>query len=225
MAGLAQYAAGGTLPMLAKGMLTNASSVAATLAASNAASQSNGVLTAEFNIVASNYLAQSADTFSNALTKADGLNASITNTYSWTSWFTDTNASSIQAKATLISIQSNAWAAVTLALTNASITMTNINFVAATNGVSAVNFAAIYNLQTVNILSAVGKYKSSISIQIERDPTLTNSITSMTNLPDFLKNLSNSVTDYQTDTVGRQTKAMNDCEAGLNLISHILTGN
>jgi hypothetical protein len=203
MAGLAQYAAGGSLPMLAKGGLTNAASVASAVAGATGASQSNNVLAAEFNLVASNYLGASFSIYTNAFADAGKMNDDITNDTGWTA---ATNGEA--------DVQSNAFKTFTMVLTNVAATVAGIDPSRATNGNLSFDYATTFNQQTTKILAAAGTYFTNVSKHL--------------NLPmnaDALNIVSNVITSYSANYISQQTGALDRCEVDINLISQMANGN
>jgi hypothetical protein len=225
MFGLAQYAAGGSLPALSKGALTNLAAAVASASgsASNAASQSNGVLTNEFYIVASNYLATSSQVYSNASRDGNGLYNKLTNDISWknlTTYLTTNNSANTNVPNLLASDLSNAFASFSNALSNASAVVDKISFTNATNGSVDIGFASTYNQQTISILSAAATCMSDLQTNILNSQILANG----QGFPMDMTNVIRITGAFQSTYLDQQTKALDACEADVNLISHVASG-
>ncbi len=233
IAGLAQYAAGGSLPVLAKGALTNAASLISAAASSSGSNMTNGVLAAELFFVTTNYLAHSADYYSNAFNEAAALDARVESLVEWaglTNSLATKSPIDLVLYTNVLRAQNKAFGFVTNTLTNAVASLASVSRSGATNLSLSLNYAAAYNQQLVNVLKSIKTYTVSLQDLVytnqEYGSTTAATIgsgatTNATNLVNKASDLARKLNDFAT----QQTKAMDDYELNLNMISHLSTGN
>jgi hypothetical protein len=222
VAGLASYAAGGSLPGLAKAAgaaaaaVTNAASKTtnsapvSTATAGTASSADTSVLDTEFMIVASNYLSQTSNTMVKLSGSAASLDKTITN-----AWFAPGNILTNNDTNVLMSIQSNVFSAVYTSFTDASNLLAAATNSAITNGPQAMAAATKYDQQTTDLLTKVSAYEGDVLTNISQQTWSGGS-----NVPPTLcAKAVAAVGVFLDNYFEERQKAMDACEASLNLIN------